>query len=88
MPPADQATAINPNLTGPILTQRIPCWPYADPKGRRLIKIDEYIKTGGYQALQKALGMKPDAVTDEVKKSVLRGRGGAGVEQPTLDREA
>jgi NADH-quinone oxidoreductase subunit F len=70
--------AINPNLQGPILTQRIPCWPYADPKGRRLIKIDEYLKTGGYQGLKKALTMKPDAVTDEVKKSVLRGRGGAG----------
>jgi NADH-quinone oxidoreductase subunit F len=72
------APAINPNLSGPILTQRIPCWPYADPKTRRLIRIDEYIKTGGYQALQKALTLKPDAVTDEVKKSVLRGRGGAG----------
>jgi NADH-quinone oxidoreductase subunit F len=72
--PAD----INPNLSGPILTQRIPCWPYADPKGRHIVKIDEYLKTGGYVGLRKALSMKPDAVTDEVKKSVLRGRGGAG----------
>jgi NADH-quinone oxidoreductase subunit F len=36
------------------------------------------VKTGGYAGLRKALAMKPDAVTDEVKKSVLRGRGGAG----------
>ncbi|MGE3276895.1 MAG: NADH-quinone oxidoreductase subunit NuoF [Vicinamibacterales bacterium] len=32
----------------------------------------------GYQGLQKALGMAPDAVIEEVKKSGLRGRGGAG----------
>lgn len=32
----------------------------------------------GYKALEKALKMKPAEVTDEVKKSNLRGRGGAG----------
>lgn len=32
----------------------------------------------GYQAIQKAVTMTPDAVVDEVKKSNLRGRGGAG----------
>ena len=38
-----------------------------------------YEADGGYQALRKALsGMTPEAVTDEVKKSGLRGRGGAG----------
>jgi NADH-quinone oxidoreductase subunit F len=36
-----------------------------------------YEQHGGYGALKKALGMKPEAVTDEVKKSNLRGRGGA-----------
>jgi NADH-quinone oxidoreductase subunit F len=35
-------------------------------------------KRGGYEMLEKALGMAPDAVTDEVKSSGLRGRGGAG----------
>ena len=40
-------------------------------------KIDVYESHGGYQMLRKALGMKPEAVTDEVKKSNLRGRGGA-----------
>jgi NADH-quinone oxidoreductase subunit F len=35
-------------------------------------------KRGGYEMLEKALGMSPDAVTDEVKNSGLRGRGGAG----------
>ena len=41
--------------------------------------IDEYIAVGGYQALTKALfEMTPDKVIDEVSKSGLRGRGGAG----------
>ena len=41
--------------------------------------IDEYIAVGGYQALYKALSsMKQTDVIDEVKKSGLRGRGGAG----------
>lgn len=40
--------------------------------------IDTYEKNGGYQALRKALGMDTDTIIDEVKKSNLRGRGGAG----------
>ncbi len=42
-----------------------------------LHKLDVYEANGGYQMLRKALGMKPEEVTDEVKKSNLRGRGGA-----------
>src|SRR3990172_539563 len=39
-----------------------------------------YEAGGGYQALRKALReMSPDQLTDEVKRSGLRGRGGAGV---------
>jgi NADH-quinone oxidoreductase subunit F len=38
-----------------------------------------YRREGGYRAAEKALKtMTPDQVTDEVKKSGLRGRGGAG----------
>jgi NADH:ubiquinone oxidoreductase subunit F (NADH-binding)/(2Fe-2S) ferredoxin len=41
--------------------------------------IDEYIGRDGYRALEKALfEMKPEDVIEEVKKSGLRGRGGAG----------
>ena len=40
--------------------------------------LETYRKQGGYQALEKALKMSPDDVTEEVKKSGLRGRGGAG----------
>ncbi|MBK7934410.1 MAG: NADH-quinone oxidoreductase subunit NuoF [Acidobacteria bacterium] len=37
-----------------------------------------YRDHGGYKALEKALKMAPADVIDEVKKSALRGRGGAG----------
>src|SRR5215510_13566528 len=37
-----------------------------------------YRRSGGYQALPKALGMDPDAVIQMMKDSGLRGRGGAG----------
>jgi len=41
--------------------------------------IQEYVAVGGYSALWKVLhGVSPDAVVEEVKKSRLRGRGGAG----------
>ena len=41
--------------------------------------LDGYMKHGGYDTLKKALkSMSPDAVVEEVKKSGLRGRGGAG----------
>lgn len=37
-----------------------------------------YRETGGYESLKKAMGMSPADIIDEVKKSALRGRGGAG----------
>jgi NADH-quinone oxidoreductase subunit F len=37
-----------------------------------------YEKTGGYGQLRKALAMRPEDITAEVKASNLRGRGGAG----------
>jgi NADH-quinone oxidoreductase subunit F len=40
--------------------------------------FDAYRKNGGYRALEKALKMSPDEIVEEVKKSGLRGRGGAG----------
>ena len=42
-------------------------------------KIEEYIALGGYEALGKVLTtMTPEQVIEEIKKSGLRGRGGAG----------
>jgi len=40
--------------------------------------LDYYLQHGGYEALKRAYQIGPDAVIDEVKKSGLRGRGGAG----------
>ncbi|MDQ3175676.1 MAG: NADH-quinone oxidoreductase subunit NuoF [Acidobacteriota bacterium] len=41
--------------------------------------LEVYRRHGGYEALSKALtSMSPDDVINEVKKSALRGRGGAG----------
>ena len=40
--------------------------------------IDSYINAGGYSALKKALEMGADGIIEEIKKSGLRGRGGAG----------
>ncbi|HEX6309139.1 MAG TPA: NADH-quinone oxidoreductase subunit NuoF [Longimicrobiales bacterium] len=48
---------------------------FGDPEARTL---DGWSRRGGYEALRKALGMAPAEVTDIVKNSGLRGRGGAG----------
>ncbi len=43
------------------------------------LNIDDYIKNGGYSAFVNALtDIRPEGVIDEVKRSGLRGRGGAG----------
>jgi NADH-quinone oxidoreductase subunit F len=48
---------------------------FGNPAARTLAGWQE---RGGYQALRKALAMSPADVVEEVKKSGLRGRGGAG----------
>ncbi|HYE02825.1 MAG TPA: hypothetical protein VD963_06285, partial [Phycisphaerales bacterium] len=65
-------------MKAPVLTQRIPSAPFADPRTRHIVGYDEYVRTGGYAALRKALEMTPEQVVEEVKNSQLRGRGGAG----------
>ena len=40
--------------------------------------IDSYMADGGYTALRKALELGSDGIIEEIKKSGLRGRGGAG----------
>ena len=46
--------------------------------GKGATSLDRYLELDGYKAVQKALGMQPDAIINEVKNSGLRGRGGAG----------
>ncbi len=41
-------------------------------------KIEHYIANSGYSGLEKALSMKPEEIIEVIKKSGLRGRGGAG----------
>ena len=65
-------------VTDPVLLKRIPTPPWGDPQDRHVIGYDEYVETGGYSALKKAQGMKPEAILDMVKEAQLRGRGGAG----------
>ncbi len=58
--------------------QQVTRWePVILPDVKDLHTIDVYLARGGYGSLKKALAMKPEEVTDEVKKSGLRGRGGA-----------
>ncbi len=40
--------------------------------------LNVYQEHGGYESLTKAMNMSPDEIIEEVKKSALRGRGGAG----------
>ncbi|MBV9226855.1 MAG: NADH-quinone oxidoreductase subunit NuoF [Acidobacteriaceae bacterium] len=42
------------------------------------VDIGVYERTGGYEGLRKALTMQPQDITEMVKRSNLRGRGGAG----------
>jgi NADH-quinone oxidoreductase subunit F len=44
---------------------------------RDLTRLDEYRAIGGYDSLEKARAMEPQAVVDEILASNLRGRGGA-----------
>ena len=64
-------------------------YPHAHPAETRVLSkhfgeegaigIDGWIERGGYKAIEKVLGsMSPDEVTEVVKESGLRGRGGAG----------
>lgn len=43
-----------------------------DPK-----KAEEYIATGGYEGLRRALSMTGEQIIGELQESGLRGRGGA-----------
>jgi NADH-quinone oxidoreductase subunit F len=61
-------------FTEPVLTKRID----ADPDKRKVHWYDDYVATGGYASLRKALEMTPADIIKTVTDSGLRGRGGAG----------
>src|ERR1700710_2432353 len=58
----------------PVLTKRISL----DPQNRKLHWYDDYVATGGYASLRKAIDLKADDIIKTVTDSGLRGRGGAG----------
>jgi NADH-quinone oxidoreductase subunit F len=87
----DKAEAIIDRIqaTGKLDAQPLPPVLPAHPLEKRVLlanmskpgykgTLDDYRRQGGYKALPKALGMKPEEIVAEVKNSVLRGRGGAG----------
>ncbi|MDQ7822316.1 MAG: NADH-quinone oxidoreductase subunit NuoF [Candidatus Eremiobacteraeota bacterium] len=63
-------------MSEPILLRR--------PLPEKPVALEEYLDGGGYAAFRKALTMEPSLIIDEVKRSGLRGRGGAAF--PTGDK--
>jgi len=62
----------------PSHTEKVTAWKRVIlPEVPDLHNIDSYLAIGGYTAFKKVLAMKPEDVIDAVKKSNLRGRGGA-----------
>jgi len=60
--------------TEPVLLKRID----PDPAKRKTYWYDDYVATGGYAALRKAIDLTPETITRIMIDSGLRGRGGAG----------
>jgi len=52
--------------------------PYIPELPRFEKNIHHYLANDGYRGLEKALKMRPEEIIEEIKKSGLRGRGGAG----------
>src|SRR5436309_8110507 len=48
------------------------------PADGEMLDLAAYEKAGGYEALRKGLTLAPKEITELVKRSNLRGRGGAG----------
>ncbi|PNY81922.1 NADH-quinone oxidoreductase subunit NuoF [Deinococcus koreensis] len=74
-------TATAPNPPKPITSGKDPrfaptLYAYVGQEGSHT--LDFYRRNGGYEAVNRAFALGADAVIDEVKKSGLRGRGGAG----------
>lgn len=65
-------------LSEPVLCKRIPTFPWGDPKDRKTVWYDQFVATGGYEGLKKAIAMPQKQVIEIMKAAELRGRGGAG----------
>jgi NADH-quinone oxidoreductase subunit F len=54
-----------------------PQFVFAGTDGGAVNKLADYVAKGGFSALEKARGMTPQAITEEITAADLRGRGGA-----------
>ena len=72
-----ESSAVLPKLHPPHPREKRIVFKNIDRNGWRN-DIDCYLADGGYEELKKAFKMQPAEIVDEVKKSGLRGRGGAG----------
>ncbi|MBN8161735.1 hypothetical protein J0J28_23555, partial [Vibrio vulnificus] len=69
------------NPSGPIVSGRDPRFEktlYKHVGIKDSWTLEYYLSHGGYNAVKKALAMTPEQVVEEVRRSGLRGRGGAG----------
>ncbi len=83
--PVERLLFLDPKTKDRVLSYRD--MKYFNPQRRIVLRncgfinpedIDDYVRAGGYEGIQKALTMKQQDVIDEIKKSGLRGRGGGG----------
>jgi NADH-quinone oxidoreductase subunit F len=73
----DRSDAVTPRVLPPHPRERRLVFKNIDRDGWKS-DIETYLRDGGYEDLKKAFTMKPADIVEEVKKSGLRGRGGAG----------
>ncbi len=73
----DRSDATTPRVRAPHPREHRLVFKNIDREGWRN-DLATYQADGGYEDLKKAFTMKPEVIVDEVKKSGLRGRGGAG----------
>lgn len=86
--PADAGKIVDFALNGDPASPTADKNPFSSGQTKRVLgrmghmsqtSIDDYIRLGGYAGLERALGeMTPEGVTDAIRASNLRGRGGGG----------
>jgi len=83
--PVERLLFLDPKTKDRVLTFRD--MRYFNPQRRIVLRncgfinpedIEDYLETGGYDGIKKALKMTQQEVIDEMKRSGLRGRGGGG----------
>ena len=72
-------------MSEPVLTKRIPTPPWGDFADRHLVTYDEYVKTGGYQALEQARSALEDYLPPQCEVAMeMAEEARAGAHEGTL----